>query len=97
MVIDPYALNEAIEKISKERMMKEIHEWIVYTAPNSVSEIYRAYLDILEKNDIKIDEPEEERYYFVVQDWGVEGPRFRSEQNEWPPVGTRFVSVKETK
>jgi hypothetical protein len=92
MVIDPKALVEAFDKVSKEKLRKEIHEWVVYTAPINVHEIYKAYLELVEKK-----EEEKEEYSFVVSDWGVEGPRFRSEQNDWPPVGTRFVSVKETK
>lgn len=90
MVIDPKALVEAFDKVSKEKLRKEIHEWVVYTAPINVHEIYKAYLELVEKK-----EEEKEEYSFVVSDWGVEGPRFRSEQNDWPPVGTRFVSVKE--
>lgn len=49
MVIDPEALAEAFDKVSKERLMKEIHEWVVYTAPLGVHEIYRTYLDLVEK------------------------------------------------
>ena len=49
MVIDSEALAEAFDKVSKERIMKEIHEWVVYTAPLGVQEIYRTYLDLVEK------------------------------------------------
>ena len=49
-------------------------------------------LGIIEKTEHPKKEGE---YWFVVQDWGIDGPKFRSEQNEWPPVGTKFVSVKE--
>lgn len=49
MVIDSEALAEAFDKVFKERIMKEIHEWVVYTAPLGVQEIYRTYLDLVEK------------------------------------------------
>jgi len=91
VVIDPKALVEAFDKVSKEKLLKEVHEWIVYTAPLNVHEIYKAYLDLVEEKEKKKEIGE---YSFIVQDWGVEGPRFKSEQNEWPPVGTKFVSVK---
>jgi hypothetical protein len=44
--------------------------------------------------DAEKKEQKDGEYYFVVQDWKESGPIFRSEQDDWPPVGTRFVSVK---
>ncbi len=55
-MVDSDTLNEAIETVAKERLMKEIHEWIVYTAPLGVHQVYRTYLDLLDKKQIKVDE-----------------------------------------
>ena len=49
MVIDPEALAEAFDKVAKDRLMKEIREWVVYTAPPHIHELYRTYLDIVER------------------------------------------------
>ncbi len=97
-MIDTKALAEAFNGVSKERLMKEIHEWVIYTAPPDILKIYHSYLELIEKQKpTKKKKPEKGEYWFVVSDWGGEGPRFRSLQNDWPPVGTKFVSVKEQK
>lgn len=48
-MVDTEALAEAFEEVAKKKLMKEVHEWIIYTAPLGVHEVYRTYLDIVEK------------------------------------------------
>lgn len=54
-VLDAELLDRLFTEVAKKKMMKDIHEWIIYTAPPEVLEIYRGYLDAQEA-DIKIDE-----------------------------------------
>ena len=54
-VLDAELLDRLFTEAAKKKLMKEIHEWIIYTAPPEVLEIYRGYLDSQEA-DIKIDE-----------------------------------------
>ena len=91
-MIDTEALAEAFDAVSKERLMKEIHEWVIYTAPPDILKVYHSYLELAENK-----KPNTEKCWFVVTDWAPDGPVFKSSQNDWPPIGTRFVSVKETK
>lgn len=54
-VLDAELLDRLFTEAAKKKLMKEIHEWIIYTAPPEVLEIYRGYLDA-QQADIKIDE-----------------------------------------
>ena len=54
-VLDVELLDRLFTEAAKKKLMKEIHEWIIYTAPPEVLEIYKGYLDAQEA-DIKIDE-----------------------------------------
>ena len=54
-MLDAELLDRLFTEVAKKKMMKDIHEWIIYTAPPEVLEIYRGYLDAQEA-DIKIDE-----------------------------------------
>ena len=48
-MIDSEALEEAIINVAKDQLMREIHEWIVYTAPVGVNQLYKEYLDIVNR------------------------------------------------
>ena len=54
-MFDAELLDELFTQVAKKKLMAEIHEWIIYTGPLEVQEIYRLYLERT-NNDIKIDE-----------------------------------------
>ena len=56
MTFDAELLKTIFTKVAEERFAKEIHEWIIYTAPEDVLKMYREYLDTVSEQDIKIDE-----------------------------------------
>ena len=55
-LFDAELLEHLFAEAAKKKLMKEIHEWIIYTAPPEVLEIYRGYLDAQQAQEIKIDE-----------------------------------------
>ena len=55
-MFDPIALEEAFDKAARGHMMKIVREWIIYTAPPEVLEIYHEYERITQRDEIKIDE-----------------------------------------
>jgi len=51
-------LEEAFHQVATEAMRKQIHEWIIYTAPPDILKIYHTYLELCEKeleDEIKVD------------------------------------------
>lgn len=56
MKVDFELLESIFTKVAEERFAKEIHEWIIYTAPPDILKMYREYLDRTQEQEIKIDE-----------------------------------------
>lgn len=55
-MLDAELLDSILTKVAKERLMADIHEWIIYTGPPEVVKIYKEYLEQSSAYDIKIDE-----------------------------------------
>jgi hypothetical protein len=55
-MFDLDALDQAFYEVSKKEMQKKVHEWIIYTAPPEILEIYKRYLEIASDQEIDIDE-----------------------------------------
>ena len=55
-VLDAELLDRLFTDVAKKKMMKDIHEWIIYTAPPDILKMYREYLDRTQEQEIKIDE-----------------------------------------
>lgn len=55
-MFDPTALDQAFYEVAQKEMKKKVHEWIIYTAPPDILEIYKRYLEITESQEIRIDE-----------------------------------------
>ncbi len=51
--INTKALQEAIQEHSDERLQKDLREWLVYTAPIEVQDIWKRYIEKVEKEEIK--------------------------------------------
>lgn len=51
--INTKALQEAIQEHSDERLQKDLREWLVYTAPIEVQEIWKRYITKVEDEEIK--------------------------------------------
>lgn len=56
VLLDGYVLQQAMSEVAMEVMRKEIHEWITMTAPVNVQHVYQRYIELLEKQEIKIDD-----------------------------------------
>ena len=50
--IDAKALQDAIQEHSDERLQKDLREWLVYTAPFEVQEIWKKYVEKVEEAQI---------------------------------------------
>ena len=57
-MLDANLLNSIVEKVAKERLLAEIHEWIIYTAPPDVIKIYKEYLEQSQAHEIEIKDDE---------------------------------------
>lgn len=55
-MFDAELLKSIFTKVAEERFAKEVHEWIIYTAPPDILKVYREYLDAVSEQEIKIDE-----------------------------------------
>jgi ABC-type sulfate transport system substrate-binding protein len=58
-MIDVEVLQQAFNKIAADKMMAEIREWFIHTAPVDVQNIYGEYTRLMEEKnseDISIDE-----------------------------------------
>lgn len=58
-MIDVELLEKAFNKVASERMMSEIRDWFIHTAPKDVLNIYGEYERMLvdkKSEDINIDE-----------------------------------------
>jgi len=51
--INTKALQEAIQAHSDERLQKDLREWLVYTAPIEVQDIWKRYVEKVEEEEIK--------------------------------------------
>jgi Flp pilus assembly protein TadB len=51
--IDTKALQEAIQEHSDERLQKDLREWLVYTAPIEVQDIWKRYITKVENEEIR--------------------------------------------
>ena len=49
-------LELAFNLVATESMRKQIHDWIIYTAPPDILKIYHTYLELVGIDDIKIAE-----------------------------------------
>ena len=49
-------LESLFRRVAEEKFMKEVHEWIIYTAPPDILKVYREYLEEVNSPEIKIDE-----------------------------------------
>lgn len=49
-------IEELFTQAAKKKLMKDIHEWIIYTGPPEVLEMYQKYLERCNDDEIKIDE-----------------------------------------
>ena len=47
------ALQEAIQEHGDERLQKDLREWLVYTAPIEVQDIWKRYIEKVEEEEIK--------------------------------------------
>ena len=54
-MLDGDKLELAFQQVATDVMRKQIHEWIIYTAPPDILKIYHTYLEMVEAEDIKID------------------------------------------
>jgi hypothetical protein len=50
-MVNAELLTEIFERVAKERMAKEIREWVVYTAPPDIARIYQEYMERMEKEN----------------------------------------------
>jgi len=55
-MINSEVLESVFRRVAEEKFMKEVHEWIIYTAPPDILKVYREYLEESKAYDIKIDE-----------------------------------------
>ena len=55
-VLNVELIEELFTQQAKKKLMKEIHEWIIYTGPPEVLEMYQKYLERCNDGEIKIDE-----------------------------------------
>ena len=55
-MIDGDLLYRLFQREAEDKFRKEIHEWIIYTAPPEVLKIYKEYIDTMESHEIRIDE-----------------------------------------
>jgi hypothetical protein len=57
-LFDAEALDEAITEVARDQLLREIHEWIVYTAPIGAQKIYKEYLAAIDRkqNDEMLDD-----------------------------------------
>lgn len=55
-MIDGDLLYQLFQREAEDKLRKEIHEWIIYTAPPEVLKIYKEYIDTMAAHEIKIDE-----------------------------------------
>ena len=55
-MIDGDLLYRLFQQAAEEKLRKEIHEWIIYTAPPEVLKIYKEYIDTMDAHEIRIDE-----------------------------------------
>jgi 5'-deoxynucleotidase YfbR-like HD superfamily hydrolase len=51
--INTKALHDAIQEHSDERLQKDLREWLVYTAPIEVQDIWKRYIEKVEEEEIK--------------------------------------------
>ena len=50
--INAKALQQAIEEHSDQRLQKDLREWLAYTAPVEVQDIWKRYIEKVEKAEI---------------------------------------------
>jgi hypothetical protein len=55
-MIVPELLEQALQEVAEDRLKAQIREWIVFTAPVEVQQVYKRYLELLDENEIRIDE-----------------------------------------
>lgn len=53
--INTKALQEAIQEHSDERLQKDLRDWLVYTAPHEVQDIWKRYIEKVEENDKQVE------------------------------------------
>jgi len=51
--INTKALHDAIQEHSDERLQKDLREWLVYTAPIEVQDIWKRYIEKVEQEEIR--------------------------------------------
>lgn len=55
-MLNPEILESVFRRVAEERFMKEVHEWIIYTAPPDILKVYKEYLEESKAHEIQIEE-----------------------------------------
>ena len=50
-MIDANKLQAAFDQVVKEELAKQIHEWVIYTAPPEILKLYHTYLKLTEDKE----------------------------------------------